>query len=429
MPQARVKSGVKVAQLNFNDLSGGATRAAIRQNTALRLIGIESRFHVLTKQSDDFAVVPFDYRVGLLRRIARRLHKTQITRDFASYLDTRPEGFEQFTDDRVHLGSSVFQRLDGASVANLHWVAGYCDYRAIFTELLDTRPVVWTLHDQNAFTGGCHYDHGCGRFAAQCGCCPQLGSRNENDLSAHVWLRKREAIISRSRNNRFCVVSPSHWLAEEARRSSLFRNQRIEVIPYGLDTDLYRPGNRSNARLEHGLQETDQVILFLASGAAARRKGFSWLDEAVSGLSERDSLVVVTAGGKAPTTSGAYRHLHLGSVTDETRLAAVYGMVDLFAVPSLEDNLPLACQEALSCGTPVVGFAVGGIPDMVINGKTGMLVPPRDAAGLARAISSFFSDPELAPKLSRGAREHALRYYTYARNADAYRKVYESLVG
>ena len=419
---------MQVAQFNFNDRTGGATRAAMRQHIALRMNGVDSRFRVLSKQVDDPTVDCFDYNAKLIRRVARRLTKTRIDLDFAGYRSSRPTGFEQFSDDRVHLGADVFRGLEDAQVANLHWVAGYCDYRAIFSQLLARKPVVWTLHDMNAFTGGCHYDHGCGRFTARCGYCPQLGSSENGDLSAQVWERKRRAIDGRSRAYPFCVVSPSRWLAEQARRSALFGDQRIEVIPYGLDTETYRPRDRAASRRQHGLADTDRVILFLASGAGARRKGFSYLDDAMTSLADRQGLVVISVGGEKPPSSGSYDHRHLGSMSEESRLAEVFSVADLFVITSIEDNLPLACQEALACGTPVAGFAVGGIPDMVIDGQTGLLAPPRDAKALAQAIQRFFADPALAEHLSAGARGHAVREYAYAKNAAAYRALYESLL-
>jgi glycosyltransferase involved in cell wall biosynthesis len=421
-------SPMKVAQFNFNDLRGGATRAAMRQHQALRSAGVESEVHVLAKETQDPEVIAFDYRAGLYERIVRRLRKSAVARNFSAYGASRPDGFELFSDDRVHLRSAVFRGLDEVDLVNLHWVAGYCDFTAIFVDLLALKPLVWTLHDMNAFTGGCHYDHGCGGFRDRCGACPQLGSRDAGDLSARVWERKRQALTGRSAVHHFCVAVPSRWLAEGARRSSLFRDARIEVIPYGLDTDLYRPSDRATARRKHGLTNQDRVILFLASGAGARRKGFGYLDEAVSGFDDREGLVVVSVGGDKPESSGVYRHLHLGTIAEEVALAEIYGAADLFVMPSIEDNLPLACQEALACGTPVIGFAVGGIPDMVIEGKTGFVVPPRNASAIGGAIRHFFADCGLASVLSRGAREHAVRHYSYSANASAYRILYDSLL-
>lgn len=420
---------MQVVQFNFNDGRGGATRAAMRQHQALLGQGVDSRVHVLSKETERPEVLPFDYRAGTIRRLTRRLRKLVIGRDFARYRAARPEGYEQFSDDRVHLGADVFRTLEGAQVANLHWIAGYCDYAAIHRTLRARLPVVWTMHDQNPFTGGCHYDHGCGRFQQGCGRCPQLGSLAEHDLSAQVLVRKRDALSHAG--HAFVAVAPSRWLAAEAAKSALFRDRRIEVIPYGLDTDLYRPASsvqeRVSARNEYGLSASDGVILFLASGAGARRKGFHYLDQAMTGLPERDRLTVVSVGGKAPDSSGAYRHLHLGSIMEEERLAAVYRMADLFVIPSIEDNLPLACQESLACGTPVIGFAAGGIPDMVVDGLTGLSVAPKDTEGLGRAIAAFFADPGLCERLGLGAREHAVRNYAYARNAAAYCDLYESL--
>jgi len=119
-----------------------------------------------------------------------------------------------------------------AKIVHLHWVAaGVLEVE----ELLDLNcPVVWTLHDQWAFTGGCHYATHCSRFMQQCGNCPVLGSEKTEDASHNLWLRKQNAYDKIN----LTVVAPTHWMAALARQSSLFANKRIEVIPNGLDTDV-----------------------------------------------------------------------------------------------------------------------------------------------------------------------------------------------
>jgi len=145
-------------------------------------------------------------------------------------------------------------------------------------------------------------------------------------------------------------------------------------------------------------------------------------------LHETEKPMLVSVGGKKPESNGSYRHLHLGTITEDVRLAEIYNLADIFVIPSIEDNLPLACQEALACGTPVIGFSVGGIPDMVIDGKTGILVPPKDSRALARAIEQYFKDPAAGRLMSVQARRYAEAKYSYERNAEAYRTLYSELL-
>jgi glycosyltransferase involved in cell wall biosynthesis len=419
---------MKVVQVNANDMFGGATRAAVRQQDAAVSLGIDSKMFVLTKESKRNDIISYDYRLPLINKIARKWRQQRVKVAIQKFDNTKPDGYETFSDDRVHLNSEVARQIPECDVINLHWISGFVDFSNIFSDMLQKAAVVWTLHDMNAFTGGCHYDYGCGRFAGKCGACPQLGSRNINDLSKRVLMRKRRAFRHRLRNHSFCVVSPSQWLAGQIQKSTLFGDSRIEVIPYGIDTDVYRPLGRSESRSDYGLSASDQVVLFLASGAASRRKGFQYLDEAMSNLDSKENKIVVSVGGEPPRTSGIYRHLHVGSVFNDAELVNVYNLADVFIIPSIEDNLPLACQEALACGVPVIGFRVGGIADMVIEGETGFLVPAGGVAELKHAIERFFSAPSLAKVLAQGARERVLRHYSYQRNASAYLKLYEELI-
>ena len=167
---------MKVVHLNTRDLMGGAARSAYRLHQGLQSIGWSSTMFVMEKTCPDQTIVRFERPHGLIARLRSRIRREVIARDFSQYRASRPLGYEMFSDDRSRFQRPMVDQIPRCDVVNLHWVAGMLDYTSFFPLMTARRPVVWTLHDMNAFTGGCHYDDGCGRFTRSCGLCPQLGS-------------------------------------------------------------------------------------------------------------------------------------------------------------------------------------------------------------------------------------------------------------
>jgi hypothetical protein len=171
-------------------------------------------------KSDDDPTVTQIVHPGVFSRVLSKGRRYRIERAFGSYQAHRPDGFELFTDDRCEYAGVLVKQLPPCDVFNLHWVSGLLDYASFFRQVPSTRPVVWTLHDMNAITGGCHYDLSCNRYIDGCRACPQLGSADETDLSAKIWKRKKK-IFSQVDSSRLNIVAPSQWLAREARKSPL----------------------------------------------------------------------------------------------------------------------------------------------------------------------------------------------------------------
>src|SRR3954469_5408651 len=234
-----------IVHLSTSDSGGGAARAAFRLHTGLRRLGHESRMLVAEKKSFDTTVTKVSSPKDLSSRIRRSLRRKKLRADHAEYAN-RPAGQELFSDDRTEYLDQLARQLPPCDVVNLHWVAGLLDYEQFFPHLPPTLPVVWRLADMNPLTGGCHYDAGCGRFNDRCGACPQLGSRDENDLSRAIWNRKRAALDTVK--NRLHLVGTSRWIASEAKRSSLLRGVPTTVIPNGLDTDDFAPRDKRFCR-------------------------------------------------------------------------------------------------------------------------------------------------------------------------------------
>ena len=227
---------MRIVHLNTYDVRGGAARSAYRIHKGLQRAGHHSTMLVKEQTGSDPSVTLFHSPEDPLTRLRRRMRREAITRDFRRYQHSRPQGYEPFSDERTLFGATLVDQLPACDVVNLHWIAGFLDYEAFFSRVTQSTPVVWTLHDMNAFTGGCHYDDGCGRFRGSCGACPQLGSTVERDLSRAVWERKRRAFTGLKRSA-LRVVTPSRWLAAEATRSTLFAGLQTDVIPYGIDVE------------------------------------------------------------------------------------------------------------------------------------------------------------------------------------------------
>ncbi len=420
---------MKVQILSTSDNLGGAAKAAFRLNEALCTGGVESVLSSLRPMGETENTVAFPLDRGLAVSFARRVGELR-TRLFDRHLrKIRPTGLEIFSIDRTPYAFDFSHWRPEIDLINLHWVARFVDVAAFFT-LGHDLPVVWTLHDMNPFTGGCHYDSECGRFIEGCGRCPELGSSRENDISAAVF-RRKQFVYDQLKSNKLHLVTPSRWLAGEAKRSTLFGKFPVSVIPNGIDTDLFTPENRDQQRQEMGILEDAKVVLFVAQDVDASRKGFSFLLEALGKIdaSSQGNILLKSIGKERPDLSGiGLNHQHLGYIESEAAMSAVYAAADLLALPSLQDNLPNTMIEAMASGTPVVAFDVGGIADFVSPSETGFLAPARDSNALASKIEEALSNKHRLNEMSAKCRDIAVKECSLAVQAERYRKLFNSLI-
>ena len=420
---------MKIVHLSTYDLKGGAALSAYRLHRGLLRIGQDSSMLVKIKIGQDPTVGEFVLPMDLSRRWRRWARRKTIVRSAGPYAKSRPPGFELFSEDRTPYGGAVLDQVPACQVMNLHWVAAYLDYEQFVLAASQRAVIVWTLHDMNAVTGGCHYDLGCGRFAQRCGACPQLGSEDPDDLAGQVWDRKR-AIFERLDPRKLCMVTPSRWLGQVVKQSPIFSRFRVETIPYGIDLDDFAPRDRAAARDVLGIPQDVHVILFVAEMVDNRRKGFLLLDEALSGCSRLiDRLWLLSVGHNPPQLKADVRGSHLNYVGNDRFLSLAYSAADLFVIPSLQDNLPNTVLEAMACGTPVIGFDVGGIRDMVRPGITGALVEPGDVGGLRDAMGALLKDPATRHRMSQQAREIVLTDHPLLAQARRYEELYHELTG
>ncbi|WP_392482476.1 glycosyltransferase family 4 protein [Nostoc sp. C110] len=413
---------MKVLHLSTHDIGGGAARAAYRLHTGLQDIGLQSQMLVQEKSSNDKTVIA--PKIRLFQGIAKaKLTFESLPLKLYTQKKNTPF-FIQWLPDRVIPKVAQIN----PDIINLHWISGAFMQIETFSKL--KRPLVWTLHDMWGFTGGCHVIGECDRYKVSCGACPQLNSINEWDLSRWVWRRKVKAW----KNINLTLVSPSSWLAECARSSSLFQNLQIEVIPHGLDTQKYRPINQHFARETLKLPQDKKLILFGAIEATSdRNKGFHLLQPALQELSKtgwKDNFEVVIFGASQPENPPdlGFKTYYLGHLYDDLSLATVYSAADVMLVPSLQESFGQTASESLACGTPVVAFNSTGLKDIVDHQQNGYLANPYEVDDFAKGIAWILENEQRLEKLSFYARKKAEQEFTLELQARRYSALFEEIL-
>ncbi|MBN2301157.1 MAG: glycosyltransferase [Lentisphaerae bacterium] len=398
---------------------------ALLSNT-LRSLGLDSSVvtRFVSTKLDHVSELKFDKSVtARLRRVWRRAR--------ISHATTRParlrEAYEAFDDCRSQFGADFVQALPNCDVISLHFVAGLLDFRSFFKTNTRRTHIVWTLHDMNAFTGGCHYDNHCGRYKDECGKCPQLGSSRADDQSRRI-LREKKSCFEALKDRRIIAVTPSLWLAKRVRESTVMRDIQVEVIPNGIDTEIFKPYDQALARRVFGIPIDRKVILFVAQSLSNRRKGFQYLVEAVRRLYDDKNMYLISIGACAPEKVLPVPHYSLGMITLPGIMALAYSAADVFVMPSIQDNLPTTILESIACGTPVIGFDVGGIPEMVRDDLSGIVVRRHDSGALADSIYRLLNDDQNRKHMRATCRSLAEHEYTVKLQARRYKELYERLI-
>ncbi len=413
---------MKVAHFNTY-LTGGAATAARRLHDTLVAEGVESVFCYATGAAPSRHYRPyFEGAMASARQLWGYARRARV----APFLVGRERYFE-YTDNGWLL--PVFPRARGLDpdIVHLHWIADFIDYEAFFRAAAGT-PVVWTLHDMHPFTGGCHYSYDCERFAAPAGCgpCPQLnGLRSPRDLSHDNFERKRRAIEGAEVH----VVADSRWLEAEARRSAILAGARsFRTIHYGLDTDAFAPQDKILCRRALGIADDAFVVCFGAESLDHPRKGLHELLRSLRAAKEVAHLTGLMFGAGAIARDDALPPLvSTGYLSTPQAQATAYSAADVFVIPSLAEAFGQTALEAMACGTPVIGFETGGIPDMVRPGDTGLLVPVGDVGALASAIRWAAAHRAELAGMGRNARALVLGHFTLRHQSSEYRALYEAL--
>lgn len=417
---------MKVVHLSSSDLSGGASIACKRISDALRLMGIDSHLLVQKKISNDPTIITTTQ--GLLSKLKLNL-RILLDEGFIRLFTNQERG--RFSDPKIGLDISNHPLVNESDIINLHWInGGFLSLNSLKKLGALNKPIVWTLHDMWAFTGGCHYSLECEKFWSECKNCPTLKNSGEKDLSNKIFYQKKFF-----ENMNITIVTCSKWLMHEAKKSALVGNLKVENIPNPLNTDVYKPADRKIAREKLGLNENRFYILFGAMNIVDVRKGFDKLLQSLKKLSEElpesKNEIEILIFGKANEkllNNIPYKRHYFGNLKNEDDIVAVYNSADIFVAPSVQDNLPNTVLESLSCGTPVVAFDVGGFPDMIDHLKNGFLAKSGSSEDLAEGIRWYLTNKQDYTNQSTYARNKVEMYFNQTEIANKYINLYRSLI-
>lgn len=418
---------LKVVHLNTYDGNGGAGRACIRLNKALLSQNIDSKIIVHYKFGKNKQIKSFNQ--NYLRKaytavtiIAERL----LARRYLKPART-PFSFTWF-------GRSVIHHPDvkAADLIHLHWVNhGFLNPARLAELSTLKKPIVWTFHDSNAFTGGCHVRYTCNHFQQECGNCPLLKDESPGDLSNQIWKQKYQAYQQLD----FHIIAPSSWMRKSVAVSSLMKTRPLSQIPNTLETSLFKPLANELAKELAGFPQDKFVLLtgFMPSRKDLH-KGTSYLLESLELLKSRlasqaDEVELVVFGNRdtEDLPEFPFKTNFLGTINDDTHLAQCYAAADAFLIPSLEDNLPYTVMEALACGTPVITFRTGGIPDMVEHEKNGYIADYRSVESFTAGMEWVIFHPQ-PETLRHNARETVMQKFSEATIAIQHVALYNQLL-
>lgn len=399
---------MKVLLVSTNDKEGGAAIACMRIFKALRKYGADDVSMLVRKKETDEAGV-YTVNTNFFRKGVNFLSFCMERLQILFLLKFRKKYLYQVSIDNFGSYRLVDNPLvKEADVINFHWTSQAMLSINQLQKLLDMgKHIVFTMHDMHYFTGICHYARSCTRYLMGCGNCYFLGkSKGENDFSRRCFERK----LAISNRQTITFVGCSNWLTELAKKSKVFKNMRVVNIPNPIDTNLYRCSiDKDSAREQFGVTGK-YVVLFGAYSVKDRRKGFHYLQKALTYIHEKypgyDDVIELLTFGKGDSLTLQklpYRCKSVGYVADEKTLVSLYSASDVFVSPSLEDNLPNTVMEALSCSVPCVSFDVGGLPQLIDHKRNGYLAKYRDHEDLANGIM------EILQAVDRNVLRHAAR--------------------
>lgn len=416
---------MRVVTLSTSDLAHGAGIAAYRLHRALTAAGADTSMLVSQKLSNDPTVVELLPPVGGLKRLARgaalvieRLLNVSGPQNLYSVADFNLQRhLDNIRPDVIHLH-------------NLHWHSRNLSLTLI-RRLGWRAPLVWTFHDMWPITGHCIYSRDCTKWRTGCGGCPYVRAYLGQLIdTSRLQYRLKRRLYSAST---FTVVAPSKWLAACAADSPLLKNHRIVTIPNNIELDTFYPHDKAACKASLGLVPRGRpMLLFVSANLYNPLKGYHYFEEALRKLAPRwQGKVLVTIVGKGQVDSSLkkkYEIVELGFVNDPARMSEIYAAADIYVMPSTYDNLPSVILESFACGTPVVGFRVGGIPDMVMEGMTGLVANYLDVDDLANCIECLLLDESKRLAMGQAARRLVEMEYSPTVHAQRCLTLYNELL-
>lgn len=417
---------MKVVHVVYSDIRGGASKAALALNKALQNIGVDSKMLVQRKYTNEKSVYTPDYNFW-----EKQKTNVRILLDLAQMKIFTKMKKGRFSFGDIGLNINENNIIQEADLIHLHWInGGLLSFKSLSALSRLKKPIVWTLHDMWAFTGGCHYSAGCNRYLSSCGHCPYLHFSYKSDYSNKFWKTKKNLYDK----SNITYVTCSKWLATVAKDTPILKTYDVIPIHNTLDINIYKPLDKRQIREKLNLPQDKFLIIFVALSIEEERKGFQYLKKSLVRLLEKYPLVsqqiellILGRSSNEQLEGIPFKINSVGRKMDDINIAEYYNTANVFLAPSLEDNLPNTVLESLSCGTPVIAFNVGGIPEMVEHKKNGYLSKERSVEDFSEGIYWIFQNNNI-DEIEKYARSKVVEHFNPQLIANNHLSVYQKLV-
>ena len=393
---------------------GGAYKAVVRMHDALCLAGMESRILLRNKLYSGH-----EGEIYLDNSIKSVLSKS---RNLLNMIFSQNEiACEKWGSD-----ISKHNLVKRADVIVIHWCNSFLSFQSIKELLNSGKKVVFFMHDTWLFTGGCHVNLSCEQYKTGCGKCPYIKGDKRQDLSYKNFRVKQKLLEPYSVH----IAGPSNWIVECANQSDITKSKDIVCVPNCINGDVFRPINDvKRLKEKYAIPLGKRVVLFGAAfnGTDNINKGFQYLLQALEYLSQEEYFLLIFGNCKKEQVAWKQDYKLLGYIYSEQEMAEIYNIADVYVTPSLQESFGFTVCEAMSCGTPVVAFPVGGIKEQIIHKKNGYLAECQNAQDIANGIV-FCADEENLQKLGVDAVASAERFH-YSNVAEQYKSYFKSIRG
>jgi glycosyltransferase involved in cell wall biosynthesis len=383
---------MKVLLVSTSDRAGGGAIAAYRLMEALNNNGVKAKMLVRDKLSSSVTVA----QTGTI--IPKVLERLQIMSHLKGKL---------WQADTADFGINITKtdEYKEADIIHLHWInQGMVSLSCLKQIIKDGKKIVWTLHDEWPYLGICHYRGDCQE--TECRNCPLL----PGSIAHKHYLKKQELY----KKGNITFVGCSEWITERAKQA--MPDAQVVHINNCIPHNIFRPIDQQEARKKMDLFPDKKIILFCSQNLNDERKGYTYLQHAIEQLENNSQLSILNSQLHSVCIGKGGRY-----ISSAEEMATMYAAADVFVTPSLQDNLPNTIAEAMSCGTPCVGFNVGGIPEMIDHMQNGYVAKYKDVADLAEGIQYVLSHD-----MRDAALHKAASVYGETHVAQKYINVYES---
>lgn len=371
---------MRVLHLSKSDFRGATSRGVLTLHRQLIQRGIQSRFFAKERFLEETEQILECDPVMLSKLTQETYFDGNLKHELAS----------SFTLGFPGNGQLDIQTLRDADIIHLHDIKGLFSPRAVNRLLSLGKPVVWSISDMWAFTGGCHYALECSLFKNDCNHCPQI--RDAGPGLPAVLLEKKRALLSAPNLH---IVASSRWLAERAAESRVFAGASIHTIPTIL-SDAVCPKPKLEAKAQLGIAPDVFTMLVVCENTGNQQRYREMVKQlldhcdlykVLTRLAKKNQLRILILGAGSEELRADYGVEQLGDVHDPKKLSLLFSAADIAVLPHFEENGNQIVLEAADCGTPVIAMNACGMDESIRDGVTGWLVRVGDLRRMAEEIS------------------------------------------